>query len=40
MFARFQKYVYICTKNVTPRRSFSALSWGKCVNLREEYKEV
>jgi len=24
MFARFQKYVYICTKNVTPRRSFSA----------------
>ena len=24
MFARFQKYVYICTKNVTPRRSFHA----------------
>ena len=24
MFARFQKYVYICTKNVTPRRSFYA----------------
>ena len=27
MFARFQKYVYICTKNVTPRRSISA---GEC----------
>jgi hypothetical protein len=24
MFARFQKYVYICTKNVTPRRRYSA----------------
>ena len=40
MFARFQKYVYICTKNVTPRRRYSAHSWGKCVNLREENNEV
>jgi hypothetical protein len=29
MFARFQKYVYICTKNVTPRRRYSAVKCRK-----------
>ena len=38
MFARFRKYVYICTKNVTPRRRNSALLGAKSVNLREKYK--
>jgi hypothetical protein len=40
MFARFQKYVYICTKNVTPRRRYTALTVGKNMNLRDKIKSI
>ena len=40
MFASFQKYVYICTKNVTPRRRYCVLTAGQYVDLRENRKYV
>ena len=36
MFARFQIYVYICTKNLTPSRRNYAQIVGRCVDLREK----
>ena len=38
MFASFQKYVYICTKNETPSRRYSTPIIGRYANLREKEK--